>query len=306
MRRISARLSALILTLACVFIVSRALVRWLPGDPLETLLSETGTSIPAETLRKELGLDLPFWRAATRDLGAFLRSGHLGISILSGEPVGPAVWERLRGTAVLSGLTLMIGLPLSLLVGLMAAGASSPTLRRLAGALCDLLGALGAALPTPWVGPLLMALLCVQFPVFPIHGHPLLPAITLSIGFIGLWSRLVRMRVAEVLRTGAAPGARARGMSETRVVLKYGLAPAGGALLAYLGTQTGALLTGSFITEAVFAWPGLGTIFVDAVLSRDYPVVEAAVFVGGALSLGGTMIGDWLRELVDPRGRDGA
>ena len=148
-----------------------------------------------------------------------------------------------------------------------------------------------------------MYVLAVALPLFPVSGGLALPALTLSIPFSGLWSRLIRERVSETLRLGAAPGARARGIPEWRVVIKYGLAPASGSLLAYLGTQFGALLGGAFVTEAIFDWPGLGSLLVDSVLRRDYPLVEAAVFAAAAASLLGSLFGDWAQTWIDPRRR---
>ena len=105
----------------------------------------------------------------------------------------------------------------------------------------------------------------------------------------------------ETLTLGAATGARARGLAEPRVLLKYGLAPASGALLAYLGTQFGSLLAGAFVTEVLFNWRGLGSMLIEAVLKRDYPIVEAGTFVAASASFAGTLLGDWAQQVVDPR-----
>jgi ABC-type dipeptide/oligopeptide/nickel transport system permease component len=125
------------------------------------------------------------------------------------------------------------------------------------------------------------------------------------LAFSGLWSRLIRSRLQETLGAPATIAARARGLSERRIVIKYGLAPAAGALLAYLGTQFGALLGGAFVTEVLFGWRGMGSLLVEGVLKRDYPVVEAAVFATAAASLLGNILGDRLQTWFDPRLRDG-
>ena len=148
-----------------------------------------------------------------------------------------------------------------------------------------------------------MYVFAVKIPLFPIAstergtwGDFLLPAITLSLVFAGLWSRLIRERMKESLFLGSARGARARGLSETRVMLKYGLAPVAGPLLAYLGSQAGALLGGTLITETIFNLRGMGTLLVESVLSRDYPVFEAAAFWVALFALAGTYLGDWANE----------
>jgi peptide/nickel transport system permease protein len=295
-----ARVLALVGVLALVFAASRAMIRALPGDPLDTLLAETGTSIPREELAAELRLDRPFLAALAEDARGALR-GDFGRSVFTREPVGPRIASGLGRTALLAGASLVLGLAAAVLLGLAAATGPSTRIGRLSDAFCTLHGAVAAALPTPWIGPLLAYALAVQLPLFPIGGHLALPAITLAFAFSGLWARLIRERVRETLALGAAPGARARGVPEWKVALKYGLAPASGALAAYLGTQVGALFAGAFITEAVFDWPGMGTLLVDAVLQRDYPVVEAGVFVTAAAALVGTALGDWAQERLDPR-----
>ena len=127
---------------------------------------------------------------------------------------------------------------------------------------------------------------------------------TLALVFSGLWCRLIRSRVRETLQFGAAQGARARGIPEWKVTLKYGLAPASGALLAFLGTQAGGLLAGAFVVETIFDWPGMGSLLIESVLRRDYPVVEGAVFLAAFASLAGSALGDWLQASLDPRSRD--
>ncbi len=282
-----------------VFAASRALVRFLPGDPVETLLAETGTLIPAEALRHDLGLDEPFLEAFGHDLQKAAR-GDFGRSLLSREPVAAIVADRFVRTALLTTTALLLSLFLSLSLGLAAAGAPGK-LGVAADRLCTTLGALSAALPIAWTGPLLMYLLAVKLPLVPVSGNLILPALTLGLTFTGLWCRMIRERVRETLRFGSARAARARGLDEWRIVWRHGLIPSSGALLAYLGTQAGALMSGAFITETLFDWPGMGSLLVTSVLSRDYPVVEAAVFLGATVSLLGTVLGDWAQNRIDPR-----
>ncbi len=295
------RVLGMLMVLLVVFAASRLIVRALPGDPLNTLLAETGTSIPPEELARELGLDQPFFPALWQDLLRALK-GDWGASILTREPVAGVLLARLARTAQLTALSILIGLSVSLCLGLAAAGFPDRRWGRFADRLCTGYGAVSSALPTVWIGPMMIYTFAVVVPLFPVSGHIALPALTLAIGFTGFWSRLIRERVRETLRFGAAPGARARGLSETRIVIKYGLAPASGALAAFLGTQVGALLGGAFVTEAIFDWPGIGSLLVDSVLKRDYPLVEGAVFVAAAASLLGTAAGDLAQSRMDPRG----
>ncbi|OFZ79148.1 MAG: hypothetical protein A2583_00455 [Bdellovibrionales bacterium RIFOXYD1_FULL_53_11] len=296
------RTAIIILLAAMVFTASRAIVRGLPGDPLDTLTAETGSPLAREELAHELGLDKPFFQSLAADAIHAIR-GDFGRSILTRQSVAPQIIGALSRTLALTMLALAIGLGISIMLGLAAAGWPGPARARL-DSICTAFGALTAALPTPWLGPMLIYTLSVWLPVFPVGDSIVLPAITLAIGFSGFWSRLIRERVRETLAFGAASGARARGLHELRVVFKYGLMPSAGALGAYLGTQIGALMAGAFITETVFDWPGMGLLLIEAVLKRDYPVVEAAVFVAGSLSLIGTALGDWTQSRMDPRLRD--
>lgn len=289
--------------LLLVFSLSRALVRFLPGDPISTLLAETGNTLTAETLSQELGLDRPFFPALWQDLK---KAAHLdlGRSLISREPIAPILWRRFKNTLLLATIAFALTAIASLTLGLLAAEPALGTLARVADRACTLLGAITSALPTPWIGPIFAYLFAFYWPIFPLGNHWALPALILSINLTGLWSRLIRERVREVLRFGSARGARARGISEPQVLLKYGLAPAAGALVGFLGTQFGAVLTGAFVTEIIFDWPGMGSFFIDAVLKRDYPTLEACVLFGATTSLLGTWAGDFARWALDPRERE--
>lgn len=299
MSRFILRAFSFVVLVLLIFTVSRAMIRALPGDPLETIAAESGTSISIDELRAEFHLDRPFMPALFLDLKRALR-GDLGISLINRQPIAPLLMRRLFKTAELTALATGLTLFLSIFLGLTAADPYTP-LGRWMNPICTGYGALAAAMPIAWVGPLLMVVFCVWLPIFKIGDQVMLPAITLALSFSGIWSRLIRERVRESLATGAAPGARARGIPEWKVLLKYGLAPVSGALLAYLGTQLGSLMAGSFITEIIFDWQGMGSLFVDSVLRRDYPVVESATFLAATLALAGTALGDWAQTRMDPR-----
>jgi ABC-type dipeptide/oligopeptide/nickel transport system permease component len=291
-----ARLFSLLLTLLLVFAGSRALVRALPGDPLQTILAESASSLQPELIARELGLDRPFIPAVAEDLKQALR-GDWGISLLSKQPIAPVLAERSLRTLELASAAAVIALAFSLLIGLSAAGRPGGAADRF----CTFYGGLMASVPMPWKGPLFILMFAVWIPLFPVDRHIALPAFALATGIAGYWSRLIRARVREVLREGAAPGARARGVPEWKVLLKYGLAPGAGALLAYLGTSFGSLLGGVFVVESIFNRPGLGMLLVEGVLKRDYPLVEAGTFVAAAACLVGTWLGDLAQKSIDPR-----
>lgn len=294
-----------LLILLLVFLSSRALIYTLPGDPLETLLSETGTTVPREVLRAQLGLDLPFWKSLARDFQRAIH-GDLGSSLLTQEAIAPQLPLRIGRTLVLTTASLFMGVLWACGLGLVAAASrhsDSRWLRRLA-QLSQLWSALASALPTVWLGPALSLAFAVRLGWFSLSRDWVLPALTLGIAFSGSWSRLVRDRVSETLAEPAAQAARARGLGELRTLLKYGLAPTSPALVAYLGSQAGSLMAGAFVTEVIFDWQGMGSLLVDAVLQRDYPVVQVAVFSAASFSILGTWLGDWLQHRLDPRLRN--
>jgi len=294
--RILLRFFNWVLLLTIVFIATRFMIRTLPGDPVETLIAESGTSIPAEVIRQDLGLDRPFWLALRNDIHRFSK-GDLGTSLLTKKPITPLLIDRLCKTIQLAGFTLILSLTLSLILGIAAAAAPGGWVDLI----CSFYGSLAAALPMTWIGPILLLIFAVKIPIFPVGGHPALPACALTLSLSGFWSRLVRERVRESLFRGSAQGARARGIPEWKVFLKYGLAPASGMLAAYLGTQVGGLLAGTFVVETIFDWRGLGSLLIDSVLKRDYPVVEASAFIAAAMSLFGIFVGDWLQDRIEPK-----
>ena len=294
-KKIAAALPVLLL----LFVCTRGLIRLLPGDPIETLIAESGSSLPIEFLRAELGLDRPFLLALGQDLLRWL-GGDLGRSILSGQPVGPLLLSRLQSTFILASCAWLSSLIFSLSLGCWSAVHPQGKVDRAGWAFTTL----SAALPLPWLGPLLLIIFSLWIPISPVSGGLALPTFTLALSISGVWSRLVRNRTAEQLTHPSVSSARARGVSELRVALKYGLAPAAGGLMAYFTSQLGHLLAGSFVAELIFGWKGMGTLLIEAVLKRDYPVVEAGIFLSSALIWLANTLGDILQRIVDPRQRE--
>lgn len=290
------RLTSSALILFAVFTTTRALIRLLPGDPIDAIIAETGNLSNSDALRADLGLDRPFIPALMIDTRRALH-GDFGKSLLSREAVGPLLLTRFCNSLKLALAAFFISLPLSIVLGVKAASHPGGLIDRC----CSVFGALSSAIPTLCLGPMLMIVLSIWIPVFQASGDLFLPALTLSTGYTGIWARLIRVRVRETLKHGSANSARARGLPEWKVLLKYGFAPASSALVAYLGTQFGSLLAGSFVCEWIFNWHGMGMLFVQAVQRRDYPIVEGAAFVASSACLLGTWMGDWFEGWIDPR-----
>ena len=295
------RIFSLLILLFLTFLMSRALIRSLPGDPVDTILAETGTSATAETLRSDLKLDQPFISATLEQLELALQ-GDLGRSILTGQKISIVLKERLLNTTLLVSCSLIIALAIALTLSLGAnTEFTSGRLRSFFRSLASFHSALTSAMPTAWIGPIFAYVFAVSLRLFPLGNHILLPSMTLGFAFSGFWTRLLQVRIQETLALGPAQAARARGLSEFKIALKYGLAPCSAGLVAYLGTQIGILLSGAFVTEFIFDWPGMGLLLIEGVLRRDYPVVEVAIFFSAAFSLTGSFLGDWVMQKVDPR-----
>lgn len=287
------RLLRLAFVISAIFLLTRLLLRLLPGDPLETLIAETGSTLPREVLREELGLDLGYWASVVHDL-----QNGLGLSITSREPVFPLLAARLGRTLLLSSSALALAL-LFALPGAVITAFGDPD--RSAARITRSLARLGLTLPSTWIGPILLYFFAVLVPWAEFRGSGPLACLTLSIPLAAQWQRLIAMRLREESRQPFFVTALGKGLHGRVVILKHALAPAGGALLAILGSQWGALLGGTFVVEHIFDWPGLGSAWIQAVQQRDYPIVEGATFLGATTCVLGMTLGDFLQRLWDPR-----
>jgi glutathione transport system permease protein len=295
--------ASVLLTLFFLFVVSRLLIRSIPGDPASAMLEHFDSNLSLEWIRDEFHLDLPWYQSLYLDLKKFILHGDLGQSLHSRKPVLDEVVPRLLNTLKLSAIALGIGLTSGLAIAITWTK-RIPVIWRIA----PLFTALMASLPTPWTGPLLAWALGVKLNWFEPSGNIILPALTLALSLTAFWTRIIHARLEEALHLGenshAVRASRGRGIPEWKVILKYSFLPTAPALLAILGTQVGNLVAGSFVIEVLFDWPGLGSLFVDSVLRRDYSMVEACVLISGTTAVLGTRLGDIFQTLMDPRNRD--
>jgi len=291
------------ISLFFIFVISRLLVRSIPGDPASAMLEHLDSNLSVEWIRNEFHLDLPWYESLFIDLKKFLLHGDLGRSFHSQKPVLEEIQPRLIHTLQLSSLALLLGVAGGITLGVLWAKQVFFFWR-----FVPLFTAIMASLPTPWMGPLLAWFLGVELDWFEPSGDIILPVITLALSISAFWTRLIHTRLYESLHLGESThwvrAARGRGVAEWKVILKYSFLPITPALLAILGTQMGNLIAGSFLIEVLFDWPGLGSLFVDSVLRRDYPLVEACILVSGTAAVLGTRMGDTLQQLADPRTRD--
>lgn len=276
-----------------VYILSRSIIRSLPGDPLDTLIAESGTQISREALATELRLDLPFLQSLIHDL----QSG-LGRSLVTREPVLETLSKRLLSTLLLSSSALFIALFLAI-VGTLGSALRSRDSHYSKG--LRFFAHVATTIPTAWIGPVVLYSFGVALPWAEFRNSFPLACLTLSIPITGYWIRLLSLRIQQEREELYFRSAMGKGLSLPSALIRHALAPAAGALFAILGSQWGALLAGTFLVEHIFDCPGLGSTWIQAVQQRDYPMIEGATFIGATTCLLGIQLGDWMQAAWDPR-----
>ncbi len=277
------------------------LIHLIPGDPVEIMLGESALPADRDALREALGLDRPILEQYGSFLWGLCR-GDLGVSLQQRRPVTALIREHYPATLELTLaamlISLLIALPAGILSGIRQYSFWDHSTMFLA--------LLGVSMPNFWLGPLLIWVFSIQLGWFPVSGkgglaHLLLPALTLGASMAAIVARMTRSSVLEVLREDYVMTARAKGLSEARIILKHVLRNAMLPVLTVVGLQFGALLAGSIITETIFSWPGLGTLMVKAIQTRDYPVVQGCVLVIALSYVLVNLFTDLLYGVIDPR-----
>jgi peptide/nickel transport system permease protein len=292
--------SALVVVLGVCTLVF-LLIHLVPGDPVEAMLGESARPADRAALRASLGLDRPLAEQYLGYLGGLVRL-DLGESFQDRRPVAAVLAERIPATLELTVAALALACVVALPLGVAAAHWRGGWLD--SGAMGVSL--LGVSIPNFWLGPLLILLFSLWLGWTPVSGREspaslLLPAVTLGTSLAAVLARMVRSSVLEVLGEDYVRTARAKGLSETTVLWGHALRNAWLPVLTLLGLQLGGLLGGAVITETVFAWPGLGSLLVEAIQGRDYPVVQGCVLL---ISLAYVLVNtftDLVYAWVDPR-----
>ena len=292
------------------------LLRAAPGDPASLLLGPSASPSQIAAQREALGLDRPLPAQYAAWLGRFVR-GDWGTSIVTGRKARAMLADAWPATARLVGVSLALSYLLGLGLGLLqAARAGSGTDTAL-----SILSVTLYALPGYWLGLMLVMLFTYQLRLLPAFGaagldaeflppgaravdalrHLALPATTLTLIGLGGIARFVRGAMADVGDSLFLTVARAKGLDARTVLLRHALRNALVPVLALLGLSLPALFSGAVFVEAIFAWPGVGRVLVDAVVARDHPVVLAATAVSATLVVVGGLVADALTALADPR-----
>lgn len=277
------------------------LIHLIPGDPIDVMLGERAAAADRAALREALHLDDPILTQYGRFLAGVAR-GDLGRSLTSQRPVAGLILARYPATLQLAAAALLLSLSIALPLGILSA--VRPRTAVDAGGL--LFSLFGVSMPTFWLGPLLIILFSLKLDWLPVSGRHgiaslVLPALTLGLGMSAILVRITRSSLLEIFPKEFVLTARAKGLPERRVILRHALRNALIPLLTVVGLQIGALLTGSIITETIFSWPGLGRLTIQAIQSRDYPLVQGCILAIALTYLLVNLLIDLLYVAVDPR-----
>ncbi|PYN48293.1 MAG: hypothetical protein DME00_12440 [Candidatus Rokuibacteriota bacterium] len=310
-RYVVRRLLLLVPVLLGVSVIIFMVLHLAPGDPAEIMLGSQATQADLERLRAELGLTEPLYVQYVHWLGLVAR-GDLGHSIWMKRPVLNEVLGRFKATLVLTGAALVLSTAGGLALGIASAIRPNSLLDRLS-AVASLFG---ASMPVFWLGIVLMVIFALWLGWVPASGmfapygggdlrdllvHLALPAVTLAATSVTIIARLTRSTMLETLGQDYIRTARAKGVVERAVVLRHGLKNALIPIVTVVGVQAGYLLGGAVLTETVFAWPGVGTLMVQGILARDFPLVQGCVLVVALSFVLINLVVDLLYAWLDPR-----
>jgi peptide/nickel transport system permease protein len=321
-RYVARRLLLAVPTLAGIVVLVFFLLHLAPGSPVSALGGESGRRVSvraAEEMRKAYGLDKPVPERFALWVGRVVRL-DFGESFVDRRPVTQRIGEALPYTLALNGIALLLTLAVAIPLGVAAGGRPESRLDRVSSAALFAL----YSLPSFWAALLLQSLFSVKLGWLPLYGvasdppppggaaglldhawHAVLPVVCLTYGSLAFYARLVRSSVAETRGADYVVAARARGLTRRQALWKHAFRNALLPLVTLLGLVLPGLLSGSVIIEKIFAWPGLGRLYFDSILSRDYPVVLALSLLGAVATLALTLAADVAAAVVDPRVRDG-
>jgi peptide/nickel transport system permease protein len=302
----------LLLTLVVLLGVTFAvfsIIQLVPGDPARVVLGVQANDQNVAALRERMGLNEPFLVQYFNWLSGVLR-GDFGTSLITGQPVGPQIRARLPATLELTAFALIIGMLIAFPAGIISA--LRPGSRT--DVATSVVSQIGVTIPDFWLGILLVLLFSLTLEWLPPSGytpftesprewlsHIILPALTAGIISGAIKTRFIRSAMLEVLNEDYVRTARAKGLRERVVISRHALRNALIPIVTIIGLQITALLSSVVVVEVVFAWPGLGRLALDAVLDRDYPMVQGSVLVMAVLLTLVNLGVDLLYFFLDPR-----
>ncbi len=278
-----------------------SLIHLIPGDPVQAMLGDAASPESVIELRTRLGLNRPLHV----QYAAFLMGvahGDLGVSLRTNERVSSAIAARLPATVELALAAMLVAVVIAIPTGIVAAVWSGTGVDHAA----TTLAMVGLSMPTFWLGPLLGLVFSVELGWLPVSGrgtvaHLVLPAITLGLPLAAVLARMTRASLMDELGEIYVTAARARGLSEARILLRHAFRNSLIPIVTVLGLQVGGVLTGAVITETIFAWPGVGRLLIQSIGFRDYPLVQGCILLIAVTYVSVNLLTDMAYALLDPR-----
>jgi peptide/nickel transport system permease protein len=305
LRRLMATVPVVVVVAVGVF----ALLHVTPGDPAVIIAGDYATSDDIARIRAKLGLDQPFVTQVGIWLGRIVR-GDLGTSIFSGLPVTTLIGQRTEATLALTALALLISVGVGVPLGVIAAWKKGSWVDRIV----MVFAVSGFSMPVFWLGFLLVYVFAISLHWLPVQGyqpmrdgfwpflrHLILPALTLSVIYMALIARMTRASMLGVLSEDYIRTAFAKGLAPRRVLLRHALKNASLPVVTIIGIGFALLIGGAVVTESVFALPGLGRLTVDAIIRRDYPVIQGVILIVSSAYVFVNLVVDLLYVVLDPR-----
>ena len=284
-----------------VLLLTFLLIHLVPGDPVEVMLGESASTADRAALRENLGLNQPLMTQFSGYLNK-LAHGDFGQSIHTKTPIVELLKEKYPATLKLAIVALLIGLSIGIPLGIYAALKAG----HWQDFVVTIISVRFSAMPAFWLGPMLMLLFAVWFGWLPVSGMDsgtsiILPALTLGFGLSAILTRMTRTSLLEVLNEDFIRTARAKGLSESAIIIRHALRAALLPIITIVGLQMGSLLAGTVITETIFSWDGIGRLLVESIEKRDYPVTQACVLVVALSYVLVNLLTDVLYKFADPR-----
>lgn len=295
------RLGQAIFILIGITLVTYILLYLVPADPVRQIAGRSATAETVESIRRQLGLDLPLWQQYLRYLGNLVQ-GDLGRSYIQKTEVTTLILSRLPATLLLMAGAITVELVIGLSAGIFAATRRGKRSDRAV----MVLSFAAVSAPQFVVGILLLYVFSVKLGWFPISGygtfsHLVLPSLTLGLLGGGWYSRMMRSSMIDVLRQDYIQTARAKGATETRVVFVHALRNAALPVIAMIGLDIGIFMSGAVVVESVFGWPGIGQLAWQAIQRVDIPIIIGVTLVAAVAIVIGNLLADIAAPFIDPR-----
>ena len=286
-----------------VIVFTFILMYVVPGDPVLSMVGERYDEATIQRLRENLHLDDPLWKQFGNYVGNLLK-GDLGNSFITMRPVANDLMDKFPFTLLLASSAMIVSIVVGLAVGIISSLKPNSLLDR--GTM--LLALTGISAPVFWVGLLLILIVGVNLKWLPPTGYGgieylILPAIALGTRSAAFLARVTRSTMLDVLQQDYIRTARAKGLPEWKVVLKHAFPNTLIPIITIIGVDFGSYLSGAVLTESIFGWPGIGRFALDAILKRDFPVIQGTVLFTAMMFIFANLIVDLLYGVVDPKVR---